>query len=368
MSIDKKGPNRFRFRVQHQGQKYSRIFHGTEREAKKEHEKFKYEVKSDQINKTGEMTLTEFAQVFVDEYVRTLRYTTQKIYLNNFNNHILPVLGGYKLKNISPLMIQKLVNELNKTLSPLSVRSAYANLARAFHFAVKWEKAEKNPCVQTTLPKVQKTNMEELYSIEDIKRLVAVYEKESNSMHKAAFFLALGCGLRNSEIRALTISDIDFKANTISVNKQMSMIKNDQGKERDKPMDPKTDSSKRKIFMPVFVSEVLKEHIRTMQYIPITKYLFFSHVTKVPVTKHALSKRFKNVLENNNLPNLRFHDLRHLHATLLIHAGANVQATAKRLGHSSVNTTIQVYIHSMEDMDKLTSELINEKYASLLLK
>lgn len=365
MSIDKKGPNRFRFRVQHQGQQYSRIFHGTEREAKKEHEKFKYEVKNDQINNKGDIKFHEYAQMFYDEYVKNLRYGTQQIYLNSFNKHLNPVLGMYKLKNITPYQIQQLVNNLKKEHSANTVRNIYANLSRAFHFAVKWQFVEKSPCAFITLPAVTQTNMDELYSIDDIKKLITIYEEETNLLHKAAFFLALGCGLRNSEIRALTRNDIDFKNNTVTVNKQIGMVKGKNGKVMNEPVSPKTDSSVRTIHMPSFVVDALKEHMNAMEFIPISKCIFYSHVTKREISSHCLSKRFTTKIKDNNLPELRFHDLRHLHATLLIHSGANLQATAKRMGHSSIKTTISTYIHSMHDIDKTTSDLINEKYSDL---
>jgi len=368
LSIDKRGPNKYRFRIQYQGFQYTKMFYGNERESKKEHEKFKHEVKSGKINLKSEMTYSEFVQMFYDEYVTTLRYRTQQLYRNNIDNHILPVLGNYKIKDIASFTIQQFVNNLNKTFKPNTVRNIYGNLSRSFNYATQWEFIEKNPCTYITLPKIPRNNMSELYSIEDIKKLIAIYEKEKNLMHKSAFYLAIGCGLRNSEIRALTLDDIDFDKQTVTVNKQIGRTKDSKGNVVEKAISPKTDTSNRTLYMPDFVADVLNEYTKSMQFIPITKLLFYSHVTHRAISSCCLSKRFFTTIANAGLPQIRFHDLRHLHATLLIHSGANLQATAKRMGHSTIKTTIQTYIHSMEDVDKTTSDSLDEKYNEMTNK
>lgn len=365
MSIDKRGTNKYRFRVQFQGRQYTQMFYGTERETKKAHEKFKYHVKSGEVNIQSEMPFHEFAQIFYDEYVSTLRYGTQQIYKNNFNKHIIPVIGKYKLKDISMFVVQQLINDLKKEYSPNTVKNINANLTRAFNYALKWEFIEKNPCVFITLPKVIRHNMSDIYSIEDITKLINIYENETNLLHKSAFCLAIGCGLRNSEIRALTLNDVDFKNNTVTVSKQVGRTKGKDGKTENKIVEPKTESSKRTIFMPIFVTEVLKAYIKSLPFIPISESIYYSCVTRREISSHCISKRFTFIIADNGLPALRFHDLRHIHATLLIHSGANIQATAKRMGHSSIKTTIQTYIHSMEDVDKTTSDLLDKTYSGI---
>jgi len=368
MSIDKRGPNKFRFRIQYQGFQYTRMFYGNERESKKEHEKFKHEVKSGKINLKSEMTYSEFAQIFYDEYVKTLRFGTQQIYKNNINNHIMPVIGNLKLKDLTTFTVQQMINSLKKEFKPNTVRGIYSCLARSMNYAVKWGFIEKNPCAFIELPRAKQLNMSEIYSIEDIKKLIELYENETNLMHKAAFYLAIGCGLRNSEIRALTLDDIDLKNNTVTVDKQIGKVREEKGMIVEEVVEPKTATSNRTLYMPDFVTDVVKAYIQSMKYTPISKLLFYSHINHKPISSHCLSKRFTQKLSEAGLPQIRFHDLRHLHATLLIHSGANLQATAKRMGHSSIKTTIQTYIHSMEDIDRTTSDSLDEKFKEITNK
>ncbi len=98
--------------------------------------------------------------------------------------------------------------------------------------------------------------------------------------------------------------------------------------------------------------ETIKKHIDSMPYIPITKQLFWSHEKQSPLSRSPIPAAFKRLLKKNNLPNIRFHDLRHLQATLLIHAGTNPAVVSKRLGHSSIAITLDTYTHSIEEFDK----------------
>jgi len=188
--------------------------------------------------------------------------------------------------------------------------------------------------------------------MDEIRKLFEIYAKETNLMHKSAFYIAICCGLRNSEIRALITDDIDFQNNTISVNKQIGQKRQSDGTIKEDVITTKTTSSTGIIYAPQFVMDILKQYISELPYIPITKQIYWSHLTKKPITKHCLSKRFTHTLENNDLTLIRFHDLRHLQATLLIGAKVDVQTVAKRMRHSNARTTMDTYIHSIDTIEK----------------
>jgi integrase len=172
-------------------------------------------------------------------------------------------------------------------------------------------------------------------------------------LHKVAYELALGCGLRLSEIRALTIDDIDFDNKTIYVDNQIGEVRNDDGKIVQGVTPPKTSTSNRILYAPDFVLNTLKAHINDMPYIPISKEIFWSHLKRQPLSCSALPAAFKRMLVNNGIPEIRFHDLRHLQATLLIHAGTNPAVVSKkRLGHFNISITLDTYIHSIEEFDR----------------
>lgn len=184
-------------------------------------------------------------------------------------------------------------------------------------------------------------------------------------MHKSAFYLVIGCGMRNSEIRTLTTDDIDFKNGIINIDKQAGQIRNEKGELEDAATSPKTPTSKRKIYAPQFVLDCLKEYIFSLPYIPISKQIYWSHITKKPISKHCLSKRFTALLKELELPTIRFHDLRHLQATILIQSGANVKAVSKRLGHSNTDITLNTYTSTIDVVDKKIAEQFNKTFKNL---
>ena len=202
--------------------------------------------------------------------------------------------------------------------------------------------------------------------MDQIETLVNYYNtQETNLMHKSAFYLAIGCGLRNSEIRALTTDDIDFKNGIINIDKQAGQIRNEKGELEDAATSTKTPSSVRKIYAPQFVLDCLKEYIFNLPYIPISKQIYWSHITKRPISKHCLSKRFTALLKELELPAIRFHDLRHLQATILIQSGANVKAVSKRLGHSKTDITLNTYTSTIDAVDKKIAQQFNETFKNL---
>lgn len=166
--------------------------------------------------------------------------------------------------------------------------------------------------------------------------------------------------MRNSEIRALTLNDIDFNKGIIDINKQLGQDRDEEGNIVDDVIiTTKTDGSTRKVYAPGFVLEALDSYIKSMVYIPPSKQIFINTSNGKPITKHCLSKRFKAVMVGNNMDLIRFHDLRHLQATLLMYGGVNVQSISQRLGHTNTNTTLKVYTHNLNEKDKEVATILD---------
>ena len=375
MSIDKRGERTWRFRVKHKRQLYTMTFEAppnlSEKEALKEAEKqhmiFKADVISGRVNLTKDITMNQLADTVYKEYVLIkLKVNTQRIYESAYNKYILPEFGIMDIKDIKPIHIQKFANKLSKNLKPNSVGNILACLSKTLSFAEKWEMIEISPYRKIEYERATTNNQSELLSLVQIETLVNYYNtQETNLMHKSAFYLAIGCGLRNSEIRALTTDDIDFKNGIINIDKQAGQIRNEKGELEDAATSTKTPTSKRKIYAPQFVLDCLKEYIFSLPYIPISKQIYWSHITKKPISKHCLSKRFTALLKELELPAIRFHDLRHLQATILINSGANVKAVSKRLGHSKTDITLNTYTSTIDAVDKKIAEQFNETFKNL---
>ncbi len=375
MSMDKRGERTWRFRVKHKRQLYTTTFEAppnlSEKEALKEAEKqhmiFKADVVAGRVNLTKDITMNQLCDIVYNEYVLVkLKVNTQTIYETAYNKYILPEFGIIDLKDIKPIHIQKFANKLAKSLKPNSVGSILSCLSKTLSFAEKWEMVEISPYRKIEYEKGTTNNQSELLSLEQIENLIKYYNiRETNLMHKSAFYLAIGCGLRNSEIRALTTDDIDFKNGIINIDKQAGQIRNEAGELEHAIISTKTPTSNRKIYAPQFALDCLKEYISSLPYIPVSKQIYWSHVSQKPISQHCLSKRFTVLLKELGLPAIRFHDLRHLQATLLIQSGANVKAVSKRLGHSRTEITLNTYTSTIDAVDKKIAEQFNETFKNL---
>lgn len=366
MSMDKRGDT-WRFRIRKDGKTYTKTFKGTEKQAKKAHDLFRLEIERGEIGTDENMRMDELcALVYKDYVLPNCKASTQRIYKQNYNGYILPALGTMKLSSIKPLHIQQLVNEMAKTLKPSTINSCMGCLGKTLVLAEKWQLIKTSPYKHIELPKIPKTNHAELLSMDEIKILLQHYATETNLLHKTAFYLAIGCGLRNSEIRALTTDDIDLEHGILTIDKQLAEIRNELGEIVEGIRSPKTASSIRKIYIPDFIVSILDEYINNLPFIPPTKQIFYSLVTGKPISRHCFSRRLRYLCESLGITPIRFHDLRHLQATLLIHSNINVQAISKRLGHSDIQTTLKVYTHSLDTVDKEVATSIDTTFKDLL--
>ncbi|WP_053983388.1 tyrosine-type recombinase/integrase [Niameybacter massiliensis] len=366
MAIEKRSNDTWRFTINHKGQRYRMNFNGTEREAKRAHDAFKVDVTRGNVGNNENMKFYELANTVYNEYCKKhIKASTQRIYQTNYNIHLLPYFGDKKLSAITPIMIQKFMNEKAAKYKFNTVSSISSTLSSTFQFAVDWKIIKESPYQNIKLPKRDQKSSE-LMSLDNIRQLLEIYRNDSNLMHKSAFYLAIGCGMRNSEIRALTLDDIDFSNNLININKQLGQDRDSEGNILDDVViTTKTNGSTRKVYAPGFVMDALHQYIDSLIYIPDSKQIFINTSNGKPITKHCLSKRFKAVMLGNNMDPIRFHDLRHLQATLLMYSGVNVQSISQRLGHSNTDTTLKVYTHNLNEKDKEVANVLDTTISNI---
>lgn len=150
-------------------------------------------------------------------------------------------------------------------------------------------------------------------------------------------------GMRKGEARALTIDDLDIENGYIIINKSMRKYKSSL-------KTPKTPSGVRKVKLDINTLAILKP-LKSHE-----KWLFGDYK---PISRDRVDRAFKYGIENSGVKKIRIHDLRHSHASFLIHNNANIVAVSKRLGHSSVNMTLNTYAHLFEDSENKLVELLN---------
>lgn len=158
------------------------------------------------------------------------------------------------------------------------------------------------------------------------------------------FHTLFWCGLRKGEARALLVDDLDLDNATLTINKSMS-------KYRKSLKSPKTQSGNRTIKLDAITLKVLTP-LKNNE-----KWLFGSYN---PLSLNTITKVFEYGIAQANLKPIRIHDLRHSHATFLICNNANIVAVSKRLGHSSIDITLETYTHLLKDTENQLISILDK--------
>ena len=335
--------NSYRLRFTYKGKTYSKTIKLNKgQKIERELDKFVEEIK-DGNNISSNINFIIFAQKWLDDYAKpNLRERTVQGYKDYLNLRLIPYFGNMNLSDIQLYDIQKFVNSLSSTLSSETIRKYKNCLSCIFNYAVRWNFLKFNPCNGVIIPKGLDTSVKPVFLTKDEVEQLLLYLNKEDLKHQIIVRLALQCGLRRSEILGLTCNAIDFKNNTISIYQATTTIRGIGTV----ISDTKNQSSIRTIYVKDEIIELLKK-------LPKENELIFNGISN-----NAVSKWFKRFIEKNNLKHMRFHDLRHTHATLLIANGIDMKTVSSRLGHSNITTTMNIYTHVLSENDKKASEVI----------
>lgn len=325
------------------------------RDATKRLVEVKEEIYKEELLLPNEMILSDFIVDFLEKYKMNLSITTYNSYIRICKKYINPLLGDLKLCDIRPIHIQNYVDDLLDLLTPQTIRVHLNILNLAFKRAYRLKLIKENVVRYVEVPKNKKFK-NEIYNAEDMKNLL---EKCRGSSLELPIILASGLGLRISEILGLTWNNIDFNDYTITVEK---ITVRDNGKVILK--EPKTESSIRTITAPKEIILMLKQLKKDRLAAKLKgekshRELIFYDKNLNPIGQDVISKRFRLFLNENDLKHIRFHDLRHSHVTMLIDAKVPIKVISERVGHSNVNTTLNIYSHALKEMDKEASDKIS---------
>lgn len=299
-------------------------------------------------------TYQEIYDLWVKQYEQTVAESTFVKTTGIFKNHILPAMGTYKIEKINVDVCQKHVYEWAEKLQKYCMVKAYA--AKVLDFAVRRGYLQTNPfaLVDMTVKVKKKASItndeksENYYTREQLIEFLSCLEKESNYKAYALFRLLAYSGMRKGEALALTWNDLTFTTNEIRINKALS-----RGKNNRLYVGPTKTGEVRTIKMDDDTMAILKEWkkkqkqdylvlgFNTMQ----PKQLVFSNEKNEYLQPTKTRKWIIHVQKKYNLHEVTTHGLRHTHCSLLFEAGVSIKEVQDRLGHSDVQTTMNIYAH-----------------------
>jgi len=269
-------------------------------------------------------------------------------------------LGRVKLNNLNPLHLQSLYRErLDSGLSPRTVQYVHVVMHRALKQAVRWGLVPLNVSEAVDPPRMHRKEMHPLSPIQARTFLEAAREDHL----EALYVVALHCGLRQGELFGLRWADVDLEAGTLRVNRTLSHTK-------DGPTFtvPKTAKSRRTVQLTNGAIEALKRHSerQAQEMVRVDTLcqdqgLVFASQIGTPMNRQNLNSRsFKPLLKRAGLPNIRFHDLRHTCATLLLGRGVHPKFVQELLGHATIAITLDTYSHVLPGMGDQTRQAIED--------
>ena len=294
-----------------------------------------------------EPTLEEWSKIWFESFCSvSIKEYTRNSYQNYFDRYILPNLGGMKIKDISTVACQQFlmkmytsgrirnVKKKGNGLSAKTVKDIKIALQTCLQKAEDEGLIGSNPCKKVQLPKDAPKEMQTLKANE----LGRFLQETKDSGCYEFYILEITTGLRLGEILALTWDDLDMKNKTISVNKQVQRI----GSEL-KVTTPKTASSIRTIAL---CDECFNQLIllRSRQRLD-NKLIFPSPITGGLRDPSSVTRKLHRMQKRAGVPQIRFHDLRHSCASLLLANGFSLKDIQEWLGHSDFSITANIYAH-----------------------
>jgi integrase len=298
-----------------------------------------------------------------DSVADTVRPTTFERYEQIVRLHIRPALGNLKLKNVTPAHVRGLYREkLEDGLSPRTVQYVHVTLHKALKQAINDGLISRNATEAVKPPQVRKEEIRPL-TAEQVKIL---FEAVRGDRLESLYILAVHTGLRQGELLGLKWGDVDLEAGTLQVRRALTTAK-------DGPVlrAPKTKSSRRTVKLSPTALEALRSHLeRQLREIDQAgdlwseNGLIFASASGEPLKRHYITtQRFKPLLKRVGLPQVRFHDLRHTCATLLLTKNVNPKVVSEMLGHASIAITLDTYSHVLPNMQNEAAKAMEDVLA-----
>jgi len=314
----------------------------------------------------AQISVEKFLREWLEAHKLRVRPKTAFQYNQVLEQHVIPYLGKIKLKELRPDHIQSLYStKLKDGASERTVLIIHSVIHRALEQALKWGLVGRNVADAVTRPRVKKKEMKTL----DDNQARSFLSSLKGSRYDAFFWVAISTGLRQGELLGLKWSDVDWRNRCIHVQRQVQRLSH--GGLGFAP--PKSEAGKRTIVLGAAVLEKLREQ---MAYQDTEKSfagkdwqefdLIFPSAVGTPYDHRNIYRVFKILLKEAGMPEIRFHDLRHTAATLLLQQGVNPKVVQERLGHSDVTLTLNTYSHVMgtiqdDAADKLDQLLVPMK-------
>jgi integrase len=294
--------------------------------------------------------------------VRAVTYEGYEVLLRR---HALPRLGQLRLQELTPLDIQDLYGELlaggaeNGGLSAGTVLNLHLVLNQAFAQAVRWQLLAANPVAGAQPPRPRRPPR----PLVDPDMLARLLASVAGSWLEVPAVIAAATGMRRGEILALRRADLTSDLTALRVQRTLQPTRQGLVFEQ-----PKTARSRRTVLLPTFLRPYLERQLaaqaarRSLAADWQEQGLLIDRGDGRPLNPDTLSAGWARHLRRHQLPPIRFHDLRHAHATLMLTQGVHPKVVSERLGHASIGITLDTYSHVLPTLQQEAAEAFDQLF------
>lgn len=302
------------------------------------------------------MHFRAFSELYFEDMKHRLKESTIYTKKNMFDNKILPYFQNMRINEIKPTDIRRWQNSLSEykdkngnTYKPTYIKELNDQMVAVMNYAVAFYDLKENPCKKAG--KVGKGTADEMEFWTCTEFNSFIRQLKCSSGGWMAFMTLYYTGMRIGEMMALTLADVDFKHNTIKISKTLH-----RRNKKDVITPPKTPKSNRIISIPPFLSDYLIAYTNKFYKLRPNDRIF-------PFTRGKLRYDMTQGSAKAGVKEIRLHDLRHSHVAYLIEIGIeNIFLISERLGHDSVQTTLNTYGHLYPDKQNVISTKMQKQY------
>jgi len=341
---------------------YKYTYHKSQKEAREHLRQITATIDKGTYQEPSKMTLAVWLDIWLSEYLDAVKPATAYSYKAQVTNHIKPTLGAVKLQKLTPHQVQGLCNKLfrERGLSAKSIKNIHGVLHTALRQALKNGYILSNPADGTTLPRVEKPEIETLP--ED--KIAAFIEQTKSHKFGTIYFVTLFTGLRQSEALGLTWDCVDFDKGTLLVRRQlvknkltseytMQTLKNDK---------PRAVAPARAVMQRIWLHrrEQNEQRLQAGELWANPMNLVFTNPTGGHLVHLMVYKHYKRLVAELGIPEMRFHDLRHTYAVNALQSGDDIKTVQVNLGHHTAAFTLDTYGHVTEEMKQASADRMEQ--------
>ncbi len=298
--------------------------------------------------------MSDFLITWLSDTVKnSVRIRTHERYRELVTLHIILVLGTTKLQKLAPQQLQMFYNQkLEEGYAPQTVKHMHRVLHKALNDALCWDLVARNVCNSVKAPRVSKKEMQILSGDQAQQFLDAA----RGDPFEALYVLALTTGMRQGELLGLKWEDIDLAMGTLQVKRTIARL---VGKGFT-TSEPKTTKSRRRIQLTKMAIEALRQHRVRQREAKLAAgsawneqgWVFCNAIGGPVEVGNMIRRSFRPILVKAELPIIRFHDLRHSAASLLLALGVHAKIVQELLGHSQISLTLDTYSHVLPSLQE----------------